>query len=134
MFLMMNSFHIILTFTVDRFKDDCLRLSTVFLQPCYLYGKAYQIKWLKRWLWQKDPLIPGLLEHMSTKELFKCIRSNISYSQKPFSKFLKELIQTHWRQWKIFWEMPMAHKISLYLHPVRSYDITVMTFSPSEIS
>ena len=39
MFLMMNSFHIILTFTVDRFKDDCLRRSTVFL---------YQIKCKER--------------------------------------------------------------------------------------
>ena len=48
MFLMMYSFHIILTFTEDRFKDDCLRRSTVFLQPCYLYGKAYQIKCKER--------------------------------------------------------------------------------------
>ena len=48
MFSMMNSFHIILTFTADRFKDDSLRRSTVFLQPCYLYGKAYQIKCKER--------------------------------------------------------------------------------------
>ena len=42
----------LMTFTEDRFKDDCLRRSTVFLQPCYLCGKAYQIKCKERF---QDP-------------------------------------------------------------------------------
>ena len=111
-FLMMGTFHIILTFLAviaARFKDAGLR--DVVIQSIVVAEGSV------------DTMFTGT----PTNELLECIRSCSRHSHGCFSKYLRELIQPNLRHCKTFWKELMTHHSSTVLHPVRSYKITVVT-------